>query len=61
MYALAEKIKSLSKTGISLLHQDVIYRIGSHMAGGNPDMNYIKQQENILGLIQAELERRNRK
>lgn len=55
---MEQQIRNLSDTGIELLYHDVINRIGSHTIGGNPDPNYIKQQESILTLMQEELERR---
>ncbi|MGE6260890.1 hypothetical protein ACQKCU_23940 [Heyndrickxia sporothermodurans] len=55
---LEQQIKSLSIEGIYLLYQDVTNRIGSHVVGGNPNPQYVKQQEDILNLIQEELVRR---
>ncbi|MGE8207831.1 hypothetical protein ACQKP0_25530 [Heyndrickxia sp. NPDC080065] len=58
MYLIEQQIKTLSEDGMFLLYKDVINRIGSHMVGGNPDSQYIMQQESILNLIQDELMRR---
>lgn len=55
---MEQQIKTLSEDGMFLLYQDVINRIGSHAIGGNPNSQYVKQQESILNLIQDELERR---
>lgn len=55
---LETHIRSLSETGMFLLYEDVIQRIGSHVIGGQPDVNYIRKQERILNLIQDELARR---
>lgn len=56
-----QQIRNLFDTGIELLYHDVINRIGSHTIGGNPDPNYIKQQERILAMMQDEIERRESK
>ncbi|WP_025727737.1 hypothetical protein [Heyndrickxia ginsengihumi] len=51
---LESQIKNLSAVQMMALYDDVIYRIGSHVIGGNPDVNYIRKQEKILNIIQDE-------
>jgi hypothetical protein len=55
---IASQIKTLSESGLFLLYEDTIKRIGSHSAGGNIVPEYIKKQENILDLIQEEINNR---
>ena len=55
---IANSIGNLSEDALFILVQDVEYRIGSHVAGGMPDENYLKQQQDILTLVQEELNSR---
>ncbi|MCM3618715.1 hypothetical protein M3936_14080 [Sutcliffiella horikoshii] len=52
---VATSIKNLSSEGLYLLAKDAEQRIGSHVAGGITDENYVNQQRNILQLVQDEL------
>jgi hypothetical protein len=58
MNLLKERIKTLSNKGLYLLHEDVVRRIGSHVAGGNAIDGYVKRQQQILDFIQEEISRR---
>jgi hypothetical protein len=58
MEFIEERIKSLSTAGLMAMYEDVIYRIGSHVTGGNPVVEYVRKQEKILDLIQDELVKR---
>lgn len=51
--------KQLSTKGLHLLAKDAESRIGSHVAGGNPVKEYVKNQRKLLEYIQAEIIRRN--
>ncbi|AGK52015.1 hypothetical protein [Bacillus sp. 1NLA3E] len=51
-------IKKLNEAGLFLLYRDVVNRIGSHVIGGSPDVNYIQNQEAILNVVQDELQKR---
>ncbi|WP_338754262.1 hypothetical protein [Bacillus sp. FJAT-52991] len=55
---IESQIKSLSVEGLHLLVADAQYRIGSHIAGGDPVDVYVEQQRYILDLVQEELQRR---
>lgn len=52
-------LRQLSSGAMYELAKDAEYRIGSHIAGGDPTEEYIKQQRNLLDEIQEELKRRN--
>lgn len=54
-------INNLSNESIHTLYEDVTFRIGSHVAGGDPDSNYIKKQQDILSICQDELQKRSSK
>lgn len=58
MEFLEEHIKTLSTPGLMMLYEDVVQRIGSHVAGGSPVVEYVRRQERILDLIQDEIMRR---
>jgi hypothetical protein len=58
MNLLKERIKTLSNEELYLLHEDVVHRIGSHVAGGNTIEGYINKQQQILDFIQEEINRR---
>lgn len=59
MDLIKAQIKTLPAKGLYLLYQDTVNRIGSHVAGSNPDVHYVRRQEAILSLIQDELNTRN--
>lgn len=58
---IRNSLKTLSDSGLYLVYQDAMNRIGSHYPGGNPDFEYLKKQEAIISAIQEELENRNQK
>lgn len=58
MEFIEERIKVLSTPGLMMLYEDVVHRIGSHVAGGHPVVEYVRKQERILDLIQDEVIRR---
>lgn len=51
-------IRSLNEDGLILLYHYVVNWIGSHVIGGSPDVNYIKNQEAIINVVQDELLKR---
>jgi hypothetical protein len=52
-------IPNISNEGLISLAKDAEYRIGSHVAGGNPVDEYVKRQQDLLTAIQEELNKRN--
>jgi len=56
-----ERIKDLSTAGLMALYQDIVHRIGLHVFGGNPVVEYVRKQERILNLIQDEVIRRGKR
>jgi hypothetical protein len=54
-------IPNISDEGLMALAKDAEYRIGSHVAGGNPVDEYVKRQQVLLELIQDELAVRSAK
>lgn len=58
MDLLAMSIPRLTNFQLMDLAKDAEYRIGSHVAGGNPVDEYVERQQKILSLIQDELEKR---
>ena len=56
---IANSIGNLSEDALFMLVQDAEHRIGSHVAGGMPDENYVMQQQHILTLVQEELNSRS--
>jgi hypothetical protein len=55
---LRQQLKSLSTDALYLVFKDASSRIGNHYIGGNPDMGYIRKQEEIISGVQDELGRR---
>ncbi|USK85709.1 hypothetical protein [Peribacillus asahii] len=55
---LAQRIAALSDYQLYETVKDVEWRIGSHVAGGNPIDEYVDRQRKIIGLIQDELMKR---
>lgn len=51
-------ILHISTSGLHALAKDAESRIGSNVAGGCPDTEYVKKQQYLLTLIQDELLRR---
>ncbi|MFJ8268512.1 hypothetical protein [Peribacillus asahii] len=58
MDLLAQRIASLSDYQLYETVKDVEWRIGSHVAGGNPIDEYVDRQRKIISLIQDELMKR---
>lgn len=54
----ASSIPNLTDDQLTALVQDCESRIGSHVAGGDPNEQYVEHQKMIIGLVQDELERR---
>jgi hypothetical protein len=52
-------VPNISDERLMLLAKDAEYRIGSHVAGGNPVNKYVKRQQDLLTAIQEELGKRN--
>jgi hypothetical protein len=52
-------IPNISTVGLLSLAKDAEYRIGSHVAGGNPVDEYVERQQALLSAIQDELNKRN--
>ena len=55
---IESQIKSLRTEGLLLLVEDAEKRIGSHVAGGDPNEAYVQDQRYILDLVQEEFKRR---
>jgi len=53
-------LENLSSEQLQTLGRDAAYRIGTHMAAGDPIESYVSKQQEILRNVQAELERRNK-
>ncbi|MFP7170799.1 hypothetical protein [Terribacillus sp. 7520-G] len=53
-------LETLSAEQLRALGRDAAYRIGTHMAAGDPIELYINQQQEILRNVRAELERRSK-
>jgi hypothetical protein len=52
------QIPLLSTTSLMQLALDAEHRIGSHVAGGDPNRDYVERQQALLTLIQDELVKR---
>jgi hypothetical protein len=52
------RIPQLSTYSLIQLAKDAEYRIGSHVAGGDPVPEYVERQQSLLTLIQEELVKR---
>jgi hypothetical protein len=55
---VAQGIPKLSIDQLIALVKDVEQRLGSHVAGGMPNDEYVKRQRNILSMVQEELIKR---
>jgi hypothetical protein len=55
---IAQGIPKLSNDQLVALAKDAEQRIGSHVAGGMPNGEYVARQRNILSMVQEELEKR---
>lgn len=54
------QITQVPNEGLHSLAKDAEYRIGSHVAGGFPNQDYVEKQQTLLSLIQEELLRRRK-
>jgi hypothetical protein len=52
------QIPLLSTTSLMQLALDAEHRIGSHVAGGDPNSDYVERQQALLTLIKKELAKR---
>jgi hypothetical protein len=52
------QIPQLSTSSLMQLALDAEHRIGSHVAGGDPNSEYVERQQALLTLIQDELVKR---
>jgi hypothetical protein len=52
------QIPQLSTESLIQLALDAEHRIGSHVAGGDPNSDYVERQQSLLTLIQDELVKR---
>jgi hypothetical protein len=55
---VAQGISKLSNDQLVALAKDAEQRIGSHVAGGIPNDEYVARQRNILSMVQEELVKR---
>lgn len=57
----ATQVKHLPYSSLHDLVQDAERRIGSHVAGGNINQDYIDKQESLMLIAQEEIIRRSKR
>jgi hypothetical protein len=55
---VAQGIPKLSNDQLVALAKDAEQRIGSHVAGGMPNAEYVARKRNVLSMVQEELVKR---
>ena len=56
---IIQSLKNLDALALYEVVKDCEMRIGSHVAGGDPNEVYVQKQRDIIAAVQKELESRN--